>query len=374
LLAAAVLLTSYHFISFARFGTMDVMLALFTMLAAYGCLRLRAGAGGGRWWYLIWIAVALALMLKGAGGLVAPAVVVLALLLDKRLGAALGSPHFWMGCLLALLIVAPWHALMLARYRREFVEEYVGYHVVARLTHPLEGHASGHLYYVARLVDGFFPWVLLAPFAFVSDVRENLRGESRSRIFLIIAALVFVVYTLIPTRRPWYVVPLYPALAILVAAFVLRLYRARLLRPTHRRAFVAACVLLLLVGGAYTAISLRLNRNADAPLARLSRLAAGADASDAEPLVLFSESEPFYAQTALLYGDRPVRQAYAASEPPGEDAKRYVDYERLDDVLGGETRRVILSRDDAARLFAGYDIKVIAEDAPLVYATIKRRG
>jgi hypothetical protein len=130
----------------------------------------------------------------------------------------------------------------------------------------------------------------------------------------------------------------------------------------------------LIAGGAYSAISLRLNRNADAPLARLSRLAASADASDAEPLVLFSESGPLYAQTALFYGDRPVRQAYAASEPPGEDAKRYVDYERLDAVLGGETRRIILSRDDAARLSAGYDIRVMAEDAPLVYATIRRKG
>jgi 4-amino-4-deoxy-L-arabinose transferase-like glycosyltransferase len=372
LLAAGVLLTSYHFLSFARFGTTDVMLALFTTLAVYGHLRLQRGGGDPRWWYLVWLAVALALMLKGAGGLVAPAAVALALALDRRLGASLRSRHFRAGCVIALLIVAPWHVLMLARYGRAFADEYVGYHVVARLTRPLEGHASGYLYYAARLFDGFFPWCLLAPFALVSGARESVKGETLSRVFLIVAALVFVVYTLIPTRRPWYLVPAYPALAILVAAFVVRLYRARRSCPVHRRVVAAACALLLVVGGAYSALSIYLNHEADAPLAKLSRLGAGAGGD--EPLVLFSEAEPFYAQTALFYSDRPVRQAYAASKPPGEDAKRYVDYESLDDVLGGETRRIILSRDDAARLSAGYDIKVIAEAEPLVYAMIRRKG
>ncbi|HVG30067.1 MAG TPA: glycosyltransferase family 39 protein [Pyrinomonadaceae bacterium] len=373
LLAAGVLLTGYHFLSFARFGTTDVMLALFTTLAVYGYLRLRGDEGDGRWWYLVWLAVALALMLKGAGGLVAPAAVALALAFDGRLGAAPGSRHFRLGGLLALLIVAPWHVLMFARNGRAFADEYVGYHVVARLTRPLEGHATGYLYYVARLIDGFFPWCLLAPFALVSGVRENVKGESRSRVFLIVAALVFAAYTLIPTRRPWYVLPAYPALAILTAAFVVRLYHAWQSRPIYRRLVVApACALLLFVGGAYSALSLRLNQNADAPLAELSRLAAGA--ADNAPLVLFSEAEPFYAQTALFYSDRPVRQAYAASKPPGEDAKRYVDYESLDAVLGGETRRIILSRDDATRLSAGYEIEVLAEAGPLVYATVRRKG
>ena len=43
LFAAVILLTSYHVVSFARFGTMDVMLTLFTYLAIYAYLRLKDG-------------------------------------------------------------------------------------------------------------------------------------------------------------------------------------------------------------------------------------------------------------------------------------------------------------------------------------------
>lgn len=372
LLAFAVLLTSYHFLSFARFGTTDVMLALFTLLAAYGYMRLRAG--GGRWWYLVWLSVELALMLKGAGGLIIPASVALALAWDGRLTDSIKAREFWLGLLLALLIVAPWHALMWARYGRAFTDEYVGYHVVARATRTLEGRPSGYAYYVARMIDGFFPWVLLAPFAIVSAVRQSARGESRSRVFVVVAALVFVLYTLVPTRRPWYVVPLYPPLAILVAAFLVRLLRAREGRKIYARAAAAACALLLLAGAAYSAISLRLNSHGMSPLAKLSRLAAHDGAGDAEPLILFSESEPFYAQVPLFYGDRPVRQAYATTKPPGGDAKRYVNYESLSDVLGNSERGIILSRDDAARLSASYDLKVLAEADTLLYALIRRKG
>ena len=371
LLAAAILLTGYHFLSFARFGTTDVMLALFTLLAVNGYLRLREGRQN--WWYLIWLAVASALMLKGAGGLIAPASVALALALDGRLGAALRAKDFWLGGLLALALVAPWHVLMYAQHGRAFAGEYFGYHVFSRLSRPLEGNPTGYLYYVARLVDGFFPWVLLVPFALVSAVRENVRGDSRSRVFLAVFALVFGVFTLIPTRRPWYIVPLYPALAILVAALVVRFYRTRSGRPIYRRVVLGACAVLLLAGGAYSILSLYLNRTGEAPLARLSRLAASTNPGDREPLIIFSESEPTPAQVPLFYSDRPVRQAYTDTAPGGEDARRYVNYERLPDVLDGAPKRIILSKDDSARLSAAYDINVVAEAGQLVYATIRRR-
>ena len=187
-LAAAILATCYHFLSFSRFGTMDVMLTLFIYLTLYAYLRLNNE--NQKWWYLVWSSCALALMVKGAGGLIAPAAIVLALAFDKRFGAAIRSKHFWQGVLLALLIVAPWHILMYVWYGRAFIDEYFGYHVIARSTRTLEGHASGYFYYIGRLVDGFFPWCLLVPFAVVSIIRRNLKDQSGSWVLLLLCALV----------------------------------------------------------------------------------------------------------------------------------------------------------------------------------------
>jgi 4-amino-4-deoxy-L-arabinose transferase-like glycosyltransferase len=372
LLAAAVLLTCYHFLSFSRFGTADVMLTLFTYMALYAYTRLEAESQ--KWWYLVWVSCALAVMVKGTGGIIAPAAVVSASILDKRFAAALHSRHFWRGALLALLLVAPWHVLMYVWHERTFTDEYVGYHVITRSTRTLEGHASGYFYYVGRLVDGFFPWCLLVPFAVFSDVRKRLKGQPRSWVLLLLSALVFGMYTVIPTRRPGYIVPLYPALSILVAAFVVGLYRFYHSRPAYRRVVAIASAVLIIVGGLYSFVSLRLNHKPEAPVARLARLARSTDADDRDPLILFSETERFYAQVPLFYSNRPVRQTYASSAPASEDARRYVSYENLADVIQDSEGRIVLHRDDVQRLASNYDIRVLAEADSLLYATVKRKS
>jgi hypothetical protein len=89
---------------------------------------------------------------------------------------------------------------------------------------------------------------------------------------------------------------------------------------------------------------------------------------------LFSETEHFYAQVPLFYGNRPVRQTYDSAAPASEDARRYVSYENLADVLQDSERRIVLHRDDVQHLAPNYDIHVLAEADSLVYATIKRKS
>lgn len=371
LLSALVLLTCYHFLSFSRFGTMDVMLTLFIYLALYAYVRLKSG--NQRWWYLLWSACALAMMVKGAAGIVAPSAIVLALLFEKRLGQAMRSAHFRRGVLLALLIIAPWHVLMYIRHGNAFVDEYIGYHVIARSTRTLEGHPSGYFYYVARLIDGFFPWCLLIPFAVVSSIRRDDEALSGSRALLLLCALVFGLYTLIPTRRPWYIVPLYPALSILIAVLICRLRRKYQSRPVQRRLLMVACVALVIVGGLYSSVSLYFNRRTEEPVATLSARARSKAPEDKDALVLLHGVEPIYAQVPLFYSDRTVRQAYTSSRPDSPDAERYVSYENLAEVMRDGTRRIILRREEIERLSADYDIQVLAEDGPLAYATIEHR-
>ena len=367
LLSAVVLLTCYHFLSFSRFGTMEVMLTLFVYLAVYSYLRVRDGDQ--RWWYSVWISCALALMVKGVGGVIAPAAILLATVADKRI--VVRSRHFWLGCWLALLIVAPWHVLMWIRYGSAFTDEYIGYHVVARATSTLEGNASSFFYYVAKLVDGFFPWCLLVPFAVLSAIRKKLKGETGSWILLLLGGLVFVLYTVIPTRRPWYIVPLYPALAILVATFVVNLYQTR---PAYRRIIAITSAVLVIAGGSYSFLSLYLNQKQEAPVAKLARLAQSTTVNDRDMLILFAETEHFYAQEPLFYSNRPVRQAYETTRPASDDAARYVSYEKLADLLQDSEKRIILHRDDVQRLSPNYLVQVLAEADSLVYATIKRKS
>jgi 4-amino-4-deoxy-L-arabinose transferase-like glycosyltransferase len=370
-LAALILLTCYHFVSFSRFGTMEVLLTLFAYLAIYGYLRLRDE--NDRWWYLIWLAVALALLTKGAGGLIAPLVVLSALILDQRVKSAIQSRHFWFGSLLAFMLLAPWHAIMYAWYGRVFLDEYIGYHVIARATRTLEGHPSSYLYYIGRLVDGFFPWALLLPFALIAGAKRAVKGDAFSRILVLMGILVFGLYTIVPTRRPWYIVPLYPAFAILVAAFIERFYESRRQRLIYQRIILFGTFVLIGMGAAYCALSLSLNQKQEEPLTSLARIAQSKSSSDREPLVLLNESEPLYAQVPLFYSDRPVRQAYISTRRGSEDAKRYLNYESLADITRDATRRIILPKNELVRLTSEYEIEILAEVDPLVYGTIRHK-
>ncbi|HEV2802712.1 MAG TPA: glycosyltransferase family 39 protein [Pyrinomonadaceae bacterium] len=373
LLSALLLLTTYHFVSFSRFGTTDVMLTCFTYLALYAFVRLRTG-GRALWWYAVWLASALALMTKGAGGLLAPAAIIFALLFDARRADVLSTRHFWFALLAAALCVAPWHVLMYARHGEAFVSEYVGYHVLARIRTPLEGHAPGYLFYVLKIIDGFFPWSLLTPFAVVSSVRENLRGDARSRLLLIVAALVFMTYTLVQSKLVWYIVPIYPALALLVAAFVLKLYRAAVRRPKLKFAAGLLVALLLVAGGVYTFLLVRLTHSpAEASLAEIVAIAASRDAADREPLLLFSDAEAPTRPAALFYSNRPLRQVYLTNEPRSPRARRYERPELISSVVADEPLRIILRREDVEKLASGYELKVEAETASFVYARIARR-
>jgi len=135
---------------------MDVMLTLFTYLALYAYLRLYNE--NQKWWFVVWSSCALALMIKGAGGIIAPAAIVLALAFDKRFSAAIRSRYFWQGVLLACLIIAPWHILMYVRYGRPFIDEYIGYHVIA--AHKDAGRTCFWLFLLSwKVVDGSSPGV-----------------------------------------------------------------------------------------------------------------------------------------------------------------------------------------------------------------------
>jgi 4-amino-4-deoxy-L-arabinose transferase-like glycosyltransferase len=214
-LAAIILLTVPHFVHLARFGTMDVMLTMFIFLALYGYLRARENEP--RWWYLVWLACALAILTKSAAGIVAPAAVVIALALDRELFTVIRHRPFWAGVLIAVTLVGVWHLGMYGMHGQAFTDVYLGRHVLERATTVMQGHIGGTHFYAHRLGTNFFPWVTLVPLAAAVGLRDSIDRLRAARIILIIAMLVFGLYSVIPTKLQWYVAPLYPALALLIA-------------------------------------------------------------------------------------------------------------------------------------------------------------
>jgi 4-amino-4-deoxy-L-arabinose transferase-like glycosyltransferase len=383
LVAAVILLTSLQFVRQARFGTTDVALTFFLYLAIYAYWRMEESQ---LWWYLVCASFGLAFMTKGAAALVGPGVIGILLLLDGRLWPLLRRRTFWAGLVLAALIAVPWHLYMYALYGRQFLSSYLLYHIVQRATKPLEQHAHGWWFYVGVLQEGFFPWFYLAPFAIALGTREALAGLDRMRVLLLMVFAVFVGYTLVQTALPWYIVPLYPALALLAAYLIVRglrsgdpialsalalgslliLFRGHMEFLLVAGVLAAICFLILYYSrtfpayqsAAFTALLFfvlsgvreikALYSLPDLPVARLSSLAAPVEPGDHEPLII---GPPLLLPTAVFYSNRRV-ELY--------DVKDMQSLDRAD------SPRVIFEEVDLPLLAPVFDFQILAREGSLV--------
>ncbi len=229
LLAAFILATSTQFLysHCARTGELDSALLFFWTLA---CLLVVAGTRHRLLFYLGCAAVGLCGMVKHLGF-----VPELLLILGLWLGLgghwrALGATTLLRGLGIVLLVALPWHAWEYVRHGAAFIDTYFGREMIYRSieygnTRPDER------FFLVVLKDGLFPWSLLLPLAIWRLTRTRAPLALRPALLPALwSAIVIVLITASRVKLPWYVLPAYPALALLLARFVSTEW---VLRPTR---------------------------------------------------------------------------------------------------------------------------------------------
>lgn len=177
------------------------------------------------------IGVYLALLAKGPVG---PAVTITTVAVSWLLMPSAQRVPFRQGfvlaavSILALLAFLGWAIPADRASGGDLLREGLGTHVIGRALAPMEGHGGsgpiGYLLtlpaYLPFLLLGFSPWVIQLPAALRGFVAGTL-GDRRARLLLWSWVLpTFAMFTLAATKLPHYVFPLYPALAIMVAATI----------------------------------------------------------------------------------------------------------------------------------------------------------
>lgn len=147
----------------------------------------------------------------------------------------------------ALLIVAalvtPW--LYLVQHRESsFLGTSVTHDVLHRIAQPLEGHRGPPGYHLALIFGTFFPWSLLLPMAIVFGFKH--RADPRIRFALAAVLGPWVMFELVRTKLPHYMLPAFPPLAFLTADAVVRCLRGEA-DDLRRRVFVVASAVIGLV-------------------------------------------------------------------------------------------------------------------------------
>ncbi|MEL7029494.1 MAG: glycosyltransferase family 39 protein, partial [Pseudomonadota bacterium] len=129
------------------------------------------------------------------------------------------------GLLIVLLIAGPWAVAIGLATEGRFFAEALGGDMIGKIGEGQESHGAPPSYYLALVWVTFWPASLVLPaaaaFAFA-------RRKAPEIAFLIAwAAPAWIVFELASTKLPHYVLPLYPALALLAAHVVLSAIGAR---------------------------------------------------------------------------------------------------------------------------------------------------
>jgi 4-amino-4-deoxy-L-arabinose transferase-like glycosyltransferase len=240
-LAGIVLLTSYLFWDKARTAQIDALLCFLVLVALSAFEAFRAGdADGRRAGLLFWTAAAAAVLAKGPVGVLIPAGIALTVLaFDRDLGAWKRFAP-WVGPMVFVAIIASWIAFAtLGGHGTYSVWGAFEKHVLNRAIHGMH-HKQPPWYYLTVLPIQLLPWSALVPGALLLAWRR--RGDANDRFLLVHAIFVCVFFSIWTEKRDLYVLPAYPAFALLLS---------RLLVAGNRWTtipFAMTGILLLLVG------------------------------------------------------------------------------------------------------------------------------
>jgi len=173
---------------------------------------------GNRWAHaLAYLAVALSVLTKGPAGAVLPGLVIVGFLLLQRELAKLGEFFSWPWLLLVLAIDLGWYWAAYQRGGPAFLQKQIVYENLLRFFGGAEFQMQKSRALDALwLVTQIFPWSLLL---LASLVRWR-RGRSPDRFGYFLHAWwfsIFLFFLLSAGRRAVYLLPIYPAVAVLAA-------------------------------------------------------------------------------------------------------------------------------------------------------------
>ncbi len=210
----------------ARLAKTDAMLLL-TVVAAFGAMaraylaehgERAANMREGRNAVIFWSAIGAGILIKGPVILMIVGLAIVALAAFDRSTQWLRRLRPLAGALFASAIVLPWFIAIFIRSGGSFFTDAIGNDLFAKVAGGQESHGLPPGLYAIAFWVTFFPGAFLAGIAAPAIWRA--RAEPGCRFLLAWVVPSWIVFELVPTKLPHYVLPLYPAIAILIAGAI----------------------------------------------------------------------------------------------------------------------------------------------------------
>lgn len=218
--AAAVLAGMLMFVVLGQLLTLDMSLSFYLTLSLVAFLLAQRAPTPQAWMALAWAAAGCGVLTKGLVAAAIPAAVLILYSLYTRDFSPWRRLWLLWGLPLFLLITVPWHWLA-ARRLPDFLDFFFVHEHLARYLTPVADREEPWWFFAGVFVAGSFPWTVSALRVLGGGWRRRVAtgGEFQPTVFLWIWVIfIGVFFSLSDSKLMPYILPIMPALALLIAA------------------------------------------------------------------------------------------------------------------------------------------------------------
>ncbi len=265
--AGLVLASSFWWLALGHINTLDMGLSGMMTITLCGLLiaqRSDASKNEQRNWMLVcWAGMALAVLSKGLIGMVLPGTVLVLYTLLARDWNIWRRLHLVKGLLLFFLITTPWFVLVSLK-NPEFPHFFFVHEHFQRFLTKVHHREGPWYYFIPLLLGGIVPWLaVLFPSLVHSWFHKNTDSQpihfsfKPKHLLIIWSGFIFFFFSYSSSKLPSYILPIFPALAILIAAY---------LETASRKMWAITSLVVVLMGGIGLAFTNRIVNLAKDPM------------------------------------------------------------------------------------------------------------
>ncbi|WP_017652895.1 ArnT family glycosyltransferase [Fortiea contorta] len=249
LFTALVYLTMLPVVRHGRLAMLDgitisfLLLLLFCLLKAKEDKKYALGAG---------FCLGLITLTKGILVLVLGGIAGIFLLVNRQL-FLLKNPYLWLGMLLGNAPAIAWYVAQWQHYGNTFLAVHFQDQSFNRLGQAVEGHSGPPWYYLIELLKYSFPWLLFLPGGLYLALKK--RQTSWGSLILVGTIIYLGTISIMGTKLPWYIIPVYPFLALAVGANLHEIWQRNQFKSLILTLFTAIIAIASLGGCAYFIIA-----------------------------------------------------------------------------------------------------------------------
>ncbi|MFM6280000.1 MAG: ArnT family glycosyltransferase, partial [Dolichospermum sp.] len=248
LFSALVYLTLLPVVRHGRLAMLDGMTISFFLLLLFCVLKARDNRK-----YAIGIGFCLGLitLTKGMLVVVLAGIAGLFILANKQL-ALLKNPYLWIGMFLGNLPAIAWYFAQWQHYGNTFLQIHFQSQAFDRLGTAVEGNTGPIWYYLLEVIKYGFPWLLFLPGGLYLSWKNC--HTAWGCLTLIGTIVYFAIVSLMKTKLPWYILPIYPFLALVIGVNLSYIWQQKKVKSRFLVGFFGFLTVVGLAGCVYFSI------------------------------------------------------------------------------------------------------------------------